>query len=326
MEKLAALRTRNSYMISGALLRHSAVSCEKDFEKIFPSGCTPSLATHCVAIDLDETLLNNSYICRSEWNDFAGNTTYFESICYDRLRRSLRGWLSFFKRKPKRQQYDSRTYPFLSHPEVDVQLRPGFTGGLKALKKNGAELFLVTTSARPRVEFLCSRLPVLNELFEENIGCAEEICKQVMWIDQMSDQDLRKESKLPVEMFDASVQAHRLRPRSLAMKTPLLLERLFGIPGCDLLVDDSKCTAEYFDKAGLNDWLLLVDGGQPNTGYGMEILDAIVMRLNSEPDAPQFVEYTGRYDELLQGRPLIRMEDPLYYPYLHKYDQIPVEG
>jgi hypothetical protein len=143
-------------------------------------------------------------------------------------------------------------------------------------------------------------------------------------MDQLSDEKLRQESKLAANLFDASVKAQRLRPRSLAMKTPLLFERLFRMPGYDLLVDDSKCTSEYFHKAELSDWLLQVDDGKPNTGYGIEIINAIVARLRRAFDAPHFVEYTGKYDILLHGQTLVRMEDPLYYPYIHKHDQLPM--
>ena len=129
---------------------------------------------------------------------------------------------------------------------------------------------------------------------------------------------------LSKETLEASIRAHRMRPRSLAMKTPLLFERLFGVSGYDLLVDDSDTTAKYFQAAGLMDCLLHIEGGYPNTGYGFEIIDAIKEKLENPKNNLTRLKYSGKHDDLIENIPLIRIEDPLYYPLLHKSDQLPV--
>ena len=316
IESLKALRPKASMIEKEHLLNQEIFIDDPDIKKV-------SINSRTIIFDLDDTLLNSSLTCQGEWDEDRGVSLNYTSINFSKMKRSPRGWLNFLQGKPKRLQYDSRTYSFLSNPEVHVQFRPGILSCLEQLKSFGNNLYLITASARPRVEFILERFPAFREIFGENIACAEDVAEQVLMIDVESDDCIKSKSKLSDETFSNSLKAHRLRPRSLAIKTPLLFERLFDHSKYDLLVDDSAVTAKYFRESGLINFLLYIEPGKPNSGYGMEIFDAIYEKLSGKSDHLTQLKYSGTYDHILESITMMRLEDPLYFPYLHKSDQLP---
>ena len=278
-----------------------------------------------LAIDLDDTLLTNSYICSNEWQkeNPGGDSKYFESIRYNQMRHSLYGYLKYARKLPKRSQYDSRKYTFLKNPQVISQLRPGMLQALKGFKETGAILILISATARKRMNFLLTRLPILKRLFSfDNQLCiitAEDILKTSYELLQNKDN-----LHLATEEDRLSLSAHINRPMSLAAKTPYLIKRISGISNCDILIDDSNVTFELFKAHNLQHKIVKVNPRLPHTSYALDIIDSVLCRLNSKDEITDEVKLTEKNSEIFDREkyPYIRFEDPLYYPLIHMRDQV----
>ncbi len=268
-----------------------------------------------LALDLDDTLLLGSFTCADDWGDLGGAGSGFVkgSMAVDWWA-SLRRWL---RGSPELVPCKHR-HPYLNHPLVEVAFRPALLEGLAELKALGLGLVLVTASARQRVDYLCLRFPFFGELFRGPLG-------HVITAEDMVELQLEAVQLADTIDDPASAAAHRLRPRSLAVKTPWAVSRACGIPSYDLLIDDSKTTAEVFDQAGLNDRLLYIEGRHPWSGYGVGILDAAVRRLLGEIPADGHgapLPCLREWQEVPAGIPVPpKIEDPLYFPLLHYSDQ-----
>ncbi|NQU95332.1 MAG: hypothetical protein HQ549_03770 [Candidatus Omnitrophica bacterium] len=278
-----------------------------------------------LAMDLDDTLLTNSYTCGNEWQKegSGSDSKYFESIRYSQMRRSLSGYLKYAQNSPKRAQYDSRKYTFLKNPQVISQLRPGILQALKGFKNAGAILVLVSATARKRMDFLLTRFPILKRLFSfDNKLCviaAEDILKASYELLQNKDK-----LRLATEEDRLSLSAHIDRPMSLAAKTPYLIKRILGISNYDILIDDSSVTFELFKAHNLSHKILKVNPRLPHTDYALDIVTSVLRRLQNKKDAADEVKRSKKNNNIFDASNYryIRFEDPLYYPLIHMRDQV----
>jgi hypothetical protein len=279
------------------------------------------LPNYKVVIDLDETLLLNSYSCPEIWEIGGGyqDDEIYPAYQYSQMRKTWRGR---FKRILGRTDYDTadqNAYPFLQNPRHIVMFRPGMLGGLAWLAEKGVELILVTASARQRVTYLLKRFPLLAEVFGDRVICANEIMHsyltQISSATQIND--------------EASRQAFEKRPFSLAIKTPDLINRILGNGGYDLIVDDSAILAETFQETPLRDRLLWVRSDLAVSDYGMQIVAAITASIMKEPELFLKASALKKLDLAFESRQIvpsssqmIRLEDPYCWPLCHGRDQL----
>ena len=268
-----------------------------------------------LAIDLDDTLLMGSLTTADEWGGIG--------LAHSGLQRSAMkaDWWATTKRwlKGKLERVPcKKVHPYLNDPVVEIAFRPGILEGLSELKMAGLGLVLVTASAKERVTYLLQRFPDFAKLFDGPLG-------RVITAEDMVECQLSMSDGVDASCDAASAEAHRLRPRSLAMKTPWAVSRACGIPAYDLLIDDSETTAKIFHEAGLGEKLLFVEGRHPWSGYGIEILDMAVKRLlGAVPAEAHHVRLacSEEWEAVPSGIPVPpKVEDPLYYPLLHYSDQ-----
>ncbi|MGE9270811.1 MAG: hypothetical protein ACQKBU_08405 [Verrucomicrobiales bacterium] len=277
-----------------------------------------ALSERWLVLDLDDTLLMGSFTTKEQWGALGAAHPGLRS---ERMRidwvASARRWMQGkFERVASR-----KTHPFLNHPPVEVAFRPGILEGLAELQSFGLGFVLVTASARERVDYLDSRFPDFHGLLSGDrthvIAADEMVPIQLLAAERIASDGLDS-------MDDpASARAHKIRPRSLAVKTPWAVSQAVGIPRYDLLIDDSATTAEVFHEAGLEKELLFIDAGRPWSGYGVAILDHAIRRILGEESAG-----AGRLpcpEGLMQiPKDLPRppsLEDPTYFPLLHYSDQ-----
>jgi len=280
--------------------------------KVFPK--------YKVVIDLDDTLLLNSYSCPEIWEigDGYQDNDIYPAYQYSKMRKTWRGRL---KRVWGRTEYDTAdqtAYPFLQNPRHIVMFRPGMLSGLAWLAKRGAELILVTASARQRVTYLLKRFPMLAEVFGNRIISANEMVKYYLtkasYRSQISDQ--------------ASRQAFEKRPFSLAIKTPDLVNQILSNGGYDLIVDDSKFLTKTLQETSLRDRVLRVRSDLAISNYGLQIVEAIAARVMAEPQ--NFPKSSGikqltsnsHCQPIVSNNNLVRLEDPYYWPLCHGRDQL----
>ena len=274
-----------------------------------------AFAGRWLAVDLDDTLLVGSFTNQASWGALGNarpsiDQTALTTDWLATLKSTLRG-------NPKRIPSITH-HPFLTNPPVEVAFRPALLEGLKALKAAGLGLVLVTASARQRVNFLRRRFPELDELFAGERGhlvAAEDLARAAVEAEN---------SPAGID-HPPSLEAHQLRPRSIAAKTPWAISYITGLPHYDLLIDDSTTTAELFVTAGLADKLLYIHGEYPWSNYGSIILDTVVDQLLSKAPSPS--SHTRlpcpKGALSLPGNlpPPTKVEDPYYYPLLHYKDQ-----
>ncbi len=273
-----------------------------------------------VVIDLDETLLLNSYRCPKIWEIGEGyeDRKIYPAYGYSQMKKPLRGRLQRMFGRTHYDTADKTAYPFLQNPRHIVLFRPGMLSGLAWLAQKGVELILVTASARQRVDYLLKRFPILKEVFGDHVISANEIMKYYLslasGVSQIQDQ--------------ASGQAFGKRPWSLAIKTPDLVNQILGNGGYDLIVDDSEMLIETIQETPLR--ALWVRPDLPLSNYGMQIVATIAAKVLAEdkqlsperlePDSQLlFVETVSNLDQF------VRLEDPYYWPLCHGCDQLAAE-
>ncbi|MEX0324072.1 MAG: hypothetical protein AB3N63_18080 [Puniceicoccaceae bacterium] len=276
--------------------------------------CKPMMsisAPPLIAIDLDDTLLNSDWTCKSVFEDIKPDWKV-QTIRYDQLQHSLKGRLQKMRGLPIPFQYDLNAYPFLKNPQVYVQFRPGFLEELIILAELGVDFLLITASSQKRVDFLFKRLPVLQQLFSDRVISAETSARVLQEIEQMPESEIREQSELGPVLLDASLAMHQDRPCSLAAKSPLLVERALGLPAFSCLIDDSEITHDLFTRAGLEDLIIPVHGKSMDVAQTKAIFSDLYSRLElpmTPPDDPVKLD-------------IIHLEDPYYYPLIHMQDQL----
>lgn len=279
-----------------------------------------------IAFDLDDTLLNTNFICSEDWDfppELGPEPKTEESIYYSGLRHSASYWFKAGWRWPKRRQYASSRYPFLMNPDVVAQLRPGALALLHGLKSAGARLLLATICARPRLEFLFSRLPALKDAFIDTtsgqllIATAEDLAQVTIAISDIPEER-------PVETdpdmglhWSNGFRAHVDHPLNFAIKSFPALHVLTGINRLDLLVDDSQKGADTYRKYDLGDFFLQAPRLDPYGAVVMSLLQGILSRFGKQP-----VPDRETKSLLENGYPWIRFEDPLYFPFVHKQETL----
>ncbi|MFP4254638.1 MAG: HAD family hydrolase [Halothece sp.] len=272
-----------------------------------------------VVIDLDDTLLLNSYTSPELWKIGEGyqDEAIYPAYKYSKMRKT---WQGRFKRVLGRTHYDTadhRAYPFLRNPRHIVMFRPGMLSGLAWLAQRGVEFILVTASAQQRVRYLLKRFPMLVEVFGNRIISADDMVQyyltQATSEEQIQDQ--------------ASRQAFKKRPFSLGIKTPDLVNQILGNGGYDLIVDDSEVLAETLSGTPLRDRAVWVRSDLAISSYGVQIVAEITARMMGKPisqesNLKRLEPNSESFSIPLSGDQLIRLEDPYYWPLCHRHDQL----
>jgi len=280
-----------------------------------------SLAGYHIAIDLDETLLLNSHACPQLWHLGRGyqDKAIYPAYCYQRMRKTWRGRLQRLRGRTHYDTADRNAYPFLRHPRQIVMPRPGMLAGLEWLTQQGVRLTLITTSAPERVTYLLECLPQLKYIFAHRVITAREIAAYYL--------ALEREGRAIADA--CSRQAYRQRPRSLAIKTPDLVNWVLGQGSYNLIADDSERMASVFGAADLHDRLLWVRPDWPVSSYGMQIVAAIARRLSERAPKPpanasQPLPLDSSWDNKnAVQKACVRLEDPYYWPLRHLDDRLP---
>lgn len=269
-----------------------------------------------VAIDLDDTLLLNSYTSPELWKIGEGyqDEAIYPAYQYSKMRKT---WQGRFKRVLGRTHYDTadhRAYPFLRNPRHLVMFRPGMLAGLAWLAQRGVEFILVTASAQQRVRYLLKRFPMLVEVFGDRVISANDMVQYYRTHAASASQIQDEISRLAFEK----------RPFSLAVKTPDLVNQILGNGGYDLIVDDSEVLIQTVGQTPLRDRAVWVRSDLPLSNYGMQIVTAIAAKAMGwenlslarlEPDS-NFEAIAAATDRL------VRLEDPYYWPLCHGHDQL----
>jgi len=277
------------------------------------------LANRHVAIDLDETLLLNSHACPQLWHLGRGyqDEAIYPAYRYRRMRKTWRGRLQWLRGRTHYDTADRRAYPFLQNPRQIVMPRPGMMAGLAWLARQGLELSLVTSSAPERVAYLFARLPALQQTFGYRVVTAREMAAYYLTLE-------RDGRPIPDR---GSRQAYWQRPRSLAIKTPDLVDWGLGNGGYDLIVDDSKRMAAVLQQSELRERLLWVRPDCPASTYGMQIVAAIAQRVTGAAPSlatEQRLQPAPNADaKIAAQKGCSRLEDPYYWPLCHVRDRLP---
>ncbi len=304
-EKLARLRPEGAVLVPQDLIDDSPLDLLQ---------CSPMMSISSpplVAVDLDDTLLNSDWTCKSVFKEIQPDYKV-DTIRYDQMQHSLKGRIQKMRGLPIAFQYDLNTYPFLRNPQVYVQLRPGFLEELIILAELGVDFLLITASSQKRVDFLFKRLPMLAHLFSNRVICAETSARVLLEIKEMPESVIWRQSELSPRLLDASLRMHRERPCSLAAKSPLLVERALGLPAFSCLIDDSEITQGLFMKTGLQQLIIPVEGRSMDLAQTRMIFKELYKRLELPmvpPDDPVKME-------------IVHLEDPYYYPLIHMRDQL----
>lgn len=259
-----------------------------------------------LAVDLDDTLLHNSYTCPSLW-DLGGyyGADILPGYRYGRLSRSAIGWLRALRKRPAYDQISRSRHPFMESPRVIVAPNLPVLQMLQVLKYHGATLVLATASARARVDLLFARLPILGDLFGGAVFAAEDLAWRALEVEKGPQSD---------PLWEISAPVHHARPRSLMTKTPWTLAPAFDGAGYDILIDDSRITAQLFTDHGLADRLLAVDPHALTPQAAWCTVSDCLARLSGRPPPPL-------PKDLAEDTPVLRFEDPLYWPYMHIKDR-----
>jgi len=282
-----------------------------------------------IAVDLDDTLLTNSYVCKNSWHDEGLNKAfrYTLSLKYSAMTRSLGRFLKYFWYFSRRLQHDPERYPFLRNPDVISEVRPGMLWALSGFRDANCKLILISATARRRLSFLLARLPILKKIFTINdklcVISAEDILDKSSEITKKLEEENIK--KLSAE-DRLSLKAHIKRPMSLALKTPYLVGKILGMGTYDVLIDDSTVTFQCFKDAGLGHKIIKVSPVFPHTSYAMDIVGKVISRLKNKRKEDNEVRFSGSNVRIFNAKnyPYIRFEDPLYYPLIHVRDQVEV--
>ena len=264
-----------------------------------------------LAVDLDDTLLFGSITIPNLWAVGGGyaDKNIVDGHAYARIKKSLRGRYNAWRGRPKFDQACRRTNPYVANPRVVVALNMPLVSVLNWMNARGANLSLVTASARQRVDNLKNRLPVLKQLFGRRVMTAEDIAERLLSINTGIGPS---QSEMT---WSRSVKMHAYRPNSLAAKSPWLVSPLFDGQAFDMLLDDSKVTHEIFKQSGLESSLFRIH--HHNLDRQKLWIQAVQMCAScslSEPLTLSATDFPEFHDTLI--------EDPLYWPLLHSNDQL----
>jgi phosphoserine phosphatase len=269
------------------------------------------LAGKNIAVDLDDTLLFGSITISNLWSMGAGyaDKTIVDGYAYARMKKSLRGHYNAWRGRPKYDQACRQANPFLANPRVVVVLNMPLVSVLNWMKTCGANLSLVTASARHRMDNLKNRLPILEQLFEGRVMAAEDIAERLLSIETGMGPNVNETT------WNRSAKMHAHRPNSLAAKSPWLVSSLYDGQSFDMLLDDSNVTHQLFQQSGLENCLFRIH--HHDLDRRKLWIQALQFGAGLSPDEPlpasasNFPEFQ---DTLI--------EDPLYWPLLHKDDQL----
>ena len=219
-----------------------------------------------LALDLDDTLLSISYNVKIAW------------------------------KSPQNRAFTHHSTPLtrrlFSRPTVTVQPRPGVLGAITGWKKAGLAVFIISASAKLRLEFIKSRLPFL---------------------------DLPSASG---EQIAAALKTLPDHPQSLAAKTPAVFQSIFNSPPYDLIIDDSIRTADLFKQLNLSNKLLSIELSLSNSSYFIDVLEAAKLRLTN-PHTTSSESKVCFSNRPLINYPFLRLEDPFFYPLMNLTDNLP---
>ncbi|NQY15362.1 MAG: HAD family hydrolase [Henriciella sp.] len=266
-----------------------------------------------IAVDLDDTLLFGSHTCPEIW-DFAGgyrDPNIRTGFQYSRLRHSWRGRIAKFVGRPEFHCVDNAQHAFMNVPRVIVAPNIPLLSTLAWLKEKGATIGLATASSKERIEYLFKRLPILSELFAHRVMTATQLAERSV---------IAAEERATIESgkWARSMRVHQERPFSILTKTPWALSPLFEGKSYDLILDDSATMADLFTSAGLGD--LVCKPVAPFTGnesvWGV-IKTCLCYISSQQRNSGEEIAYID-----LPSPIEVRIEDPLYWPYLHFKDQI----
>ena len=207
------------------------------------------LSPTTVAIDLDRTLMAIWFA--EEYPERQEASPPEASLRFE-IRLARRIWNRIAQHGPPAPlRLTARRWPWLQSNLVTSAPAPGLIGLIAGLREQGCRFYLMTASTRERVEWLFKRIPFLEDLFD-GVACAEDL-----------ERGLRRLSG-PRQNNAESTWAplHRMKPISLAMKSPLLAETLFGHP-FDLLLDDSPETHGIYEEMGNKEAIVRCDARNP---------------------------------------------------------------
>ncbi|WP_299938771.1 hypothetical protein [uncultured Pelagimonas sp.] len=300
--RLAQLRNPEMVAPPADLLVRSKL--EQGLDPIFTgSSLAGSVSGVRLAVDLDDTILHNSHTCPDLWalGGYQGRDIS-PGYKYDDMRGDVRGLLRRLRGRARYDTIRKQSHPYMHNPRVIVAPNRPLLSLLWALKERGAHLVLATASARVRVAYLFERLPILADLFEDAVFCAEDLAARAIEAAHTNQPDS--------EIWAMSEGAHAARPFSLMAKTPWALSPGFDGAAYDFLIDDSTLTARLFADQGLGDRLIAISGN----AVGARAWDTVATCL-------QRLVGENRFNAPQDDPAILRFEDPLYWPYMHINDQ-----
>lgn len=313
-DALAGLRPADAICPPMAILDREPVLAELPRQMSLSDwAATPEVSSKArdlkVAVDLDDTLLHNSHTCPALW-DYGGYhaTDIKPGYVYDEMRSSAIGRLRMLRGRARYNTIDLNNHAYMAAPRVIVSPNFALISLLGALHAAGTQLTLATASARLRVDLLFDRLPFMRDIFGTSVFCAEDLAAR----SRDAAQDRIPESSI----WAKSAQAHALRENSLFAKTPWALSPGFDGQPYDFLIDDSVATAELFKNCGLANKLIKIQGNAtgPEETNNTAIFCAQHLLGTDSPRPP------------LSQVPILRFEDPLYWPLLHIRDQFKLDA
>lgn len=319
------------FLVREPIRRDARIPGEHTFDQAVFAGAASMtfLRGRVLVFDLDDTLLTTNYICGDEWDTPPPGmhpSMPVPSIAYPKMRRSRAYWLKAGWRRPLRARYDSGRYPFLKNPEVTAQLRPGALALLHGLREAGARLVLMTICARERLHFLFQRLPLLGKAFTDpetgsfQVLSAEDLVYNLLvWV--RSRQPKPPETLDPDMTMDwqAGVDLHESQPMRFSLKTLPVLNADLGLARLDLLIDDSSSGEDAYRKAGLSHRFLKAPRADP---YNPVVLGWIRELRERFSDDKGRKSHPERAIPVMDEYPIIRFEDPLYFPFVHMEEEL----
>lgn len=264
-----------------------------------------------IAVDLDDTLLFGSITISNLWSQGSGyaDKNIVDGYAYAKMKKSVRGHYNAWRGRPKYDQVCRQANPYMANPRVVVALNMPLLSMLNWAKTRGATLSLVTASARQRVDYLKRRLPILNDLFDDRVMAAEDIAGRLLSIESGIGPNAKE------KIWARSANMHMNRPNSLAAKSPWLVSPLFDGQSFDMLLDDSSVTYELFKETRLENSLYRIHHHNldPQKLWSQAIQFGASLRPGESLPASA--------SDFPECQPTL-IEDPLYWPLLHKVDQL----
>lgn len=299
---LMKLRQPGAFLPPDDLLDRRSVLTEVP---INPANGAEKLNGLRIAVDLDDTLLHNSQTCPALWTLGGYEDPQIRpGYTYDHMKMDLRGRLRRLRGRARYDTVDKAHHPSLRAPRVVVAPNLPLLALLSRLRAEGAELTLATASARIRVDYLTARLPVLRQLFGSAILTAEDLAMRSVLAAKGADNP-----DSPIWQMSAPV--HAARPLSLITKTPWALAPAFGGAAYDFLIDDHPGMAALFEAHGLEGRLVRIPGDAVAPAATRQVAEDCRARIAPEISLPPSPDH-----------PVLRIEDPFYWPCMHVRDQL----